>query len=376
MRNRIAYILFAFLGISTAFAQTKSSNLKNWQEGKSPEIIGKQLSEKFLDSAHTFRGNPNDTTKADEIFYADVCTWLGGMWFAQKLQDKELFNRFENRFIPLMNEEKYLRPKSDHVDHSVFGSIPLELYMKTGNKDYLDLGLFYADTQWQLPQDAIEQEKAWHGLGYSWQTRVWIDDMFMITTIQSQAYKATGNAKYINRAANEMVFYLDTIQLSNGLFYHSPEAPFCWGRGNGWMAAGMAELLSILPKENPNHDRVMSSYKKMMQTLLKYQAKDGMWRQLINDKKSWKETSSTAMFTYAMIIGVKNGWLDEKKYGMATRKAWLTLLTYLNDNGDLKEVCKGTNIKNSKEHYMNRPRVVGDLHGHAPLLWCAAALLQ
>jgi rhamnogalacturonyl hydrolase YesR len=46
-------------------------------------------------------------------------------------------------------------------------------------------------------------------------------------------------------------------------------------------------------------------------------------RQLVDDEASWKETSASAMFTYAMIVGVKNGWLDKVTYGKAARKGWL-----------------------------------------------------
>ena len=52
----------------------------------------------------------------------------------------------------------------------------------------------------------------------------------------------------------------------------------------------------------------------MMASLLKYQAEDGMWRQLVDTPESWPETSSTGMFTFAMVTGVKNGWLEEKTY--------------------------------------------------------------
>jgi rhamnogalacturonyl hydrolase YesR len=173
-----------------------------------------------------------------------------------------------------------------------------------------------------------------------------------------------------------MVFYLDKIQLENGLFYHSPETRYCWARGNGWMAVGMAELLRMLPKENPDKDRIMNGYHHMMASLLKYQSPGGMWRQIIDDQEAWYESSSTAMFTYAMITGVKNGWLDKKEYGAAARKGWLAVTGYLNQNDELTEVCEGTNIKNSREYYLNRKRIVGDLHGHAPLLWCATALLR
>ena len=198
----------------------------------------------------------------------------------------------------------------------------------------------------------------------------------MITAVQSQAYRATGDKKYINRAAKEMVLYINKIQLDNGLFYHSPETHYSWGRGNGWMAVGMAEILRILPKDNPNRDQIMTGYNKMMAALLRYQTPEGMWRQIIDDPEAWKETSGTAMFTYAMITGVKNGWLDKKTYGVAARKGWLALLGFINGNDELTEVCEGTNIKNDHDYYLQRKRIVGDLHGQAPLIWCATALLR
>ena len=126
-----------------------------------------------------------------------------------------------------------------------------------------------------------------------------------------------------------MVVYLDSLQKPNGLFYHAPDVPFFWGRGDGWMAVGMSELFRSLPKNNPNYERIMKGYKTMMASLLKYQAENGMWRQLIDDPESWPETSCTGMFTFAMITGVKNGWLDEATYGPAARKAgwgWLLIL--------------------------------------------------
>ena len=76
------------------------------------------------------------------------------------------------------------------------------------------MGLPYADTQWQVPDTATTEEKNWARKGFSWQTRLWIDDMFMITIIQSQAYKATGKREYIDRAAREMVMYLNSNTLT------------------------------------------------------------------------------------------------------------------------------------------------------------------
>lgn len=359
-----------------ANVKTNESDLKNWPEGKSPQEIGVRVAENFLKSPHSLYGNRYPEKPPTQITYPDVCAFLGGLWFSNITGNDELYKRFESRFTPLFDIEINLQPVPNHVDNNVFGSVPLELYQKTKQQKYLDLGLLYADTQWNLPEDATPEQERWADNGYSWQTRIWIDDMFMITAVQSQAYLATDDRKYIDRAAHEMVLYLDTIQLDNGLFFHSPDAHFSWGRGNGWMAAGMAEILRILPEDNTDRPRIMEGYHKMMAALLKFQEADGMWRQIIDDPEAWKETSSTAMFTYAFITGVKNGWLDEKIYGAAARKGWLALISYLNENDELTEVCEGTNIQNNREHYMNRKRIIGDLHGQAPLLWCAAALLK
>lgn len=370
-------VLLCLLAVSVN-AQN-SYDLKNFPRGSQPQEIGKKLVDRYLQTPHSHWGNIDGKHKTTLITYPDVYTWLGSLWFTKATKDQNQYNQLVERFEPLFTTQKSMQPNmrpKDHnvVDFYVFGAVPLAIYRNNKDSKYLDLGLKYADGQWILPENHKEYEKEWHEKGYSWQTRLWIDDMFMITAVQAQAYLATGDKKYIDRAAEEMVLYLDEIQRDNGLFYHAPNAPFFWGRGNGWMAVGMAELLRMLPKNNPHKPRIEKAYVKMMETLLRYQAYDGMWRQLIDDPTSWKETSGTAMFTYAMIVGVKNGWLDKKTYGTAARKAWTSLLTYLDENNNLREVCMGTATKNSHEWYINRPRQAGDLHGQAALIWCAYAL--
>lgn len=101
-----------------------------------------------------------------------------------------------------------------------------------------------------------------------------------------------------------------------------------------------------------------------------------MWRQLIDDPETWAETSGTAMFTFALITGVKEGWLDPAAYGPAARKGWLALCSYLDVGANLAEVCAETPPEKDRQHYLDRPRIVGDFHGQAPLLWCATALLR
>ncbi|MDR1879319.1 MAG: glycoside hydrolase family 88 protein [Tannerellaceae bacterium] len=338
-------------------------------KGSTPREVGAKLSRRFIPGKHMLHGDK-------WIHYAEVCTWYGALRFAEAAGDKELVKELQERFEPLFSSEKAYRPVMNHVDLNMFGCLPLEFYRITKDRRYYDLGLPYADTQWALPDSATAEEKQWAGKGLSWQTRMWIDDMFMITIIQSQAYKATGKEEYINRAAREMAVYLDSLQRPNGLFFHAPDVPFFWGRGNGWMAAGMAELLRTLPVGNPDRPRILKGYREMMKSLKSFRTEKGLWNQLVDDPACWTETSGSAMFAYAMITGVKQGWLNAEEYAPVARKAWLALVPYINAESDVTEVCVGTNKKNDRQYYYDRPRIAGDYHGQAPMLWCAFALLD
>jgi unsaturated rhamnogalacturonyl hydrolase len=148
------------------------------------------------------------------------------------------------RYDPWRTEEGQQKLVSwqRHVDHAIFGIVPLELYIRTKDPQYLALGKKLADEQWENPTPE----------GLSGETRFWIDDAYMITILQLQAYRATGDNAYLDRAALEMVAYLDKLQKPNGLFYHGPEFPFFWGRGNGWVAAAWPNCSPICRRTTPS----------------------------------------------------------------------------------------------------------------------------
>ena len=368
-------LVFAVCGSRCSAQKNTTGDLKNFPLEASPARVGKKLVLRYLELPYQ---NFNRPTPPKYITYPETCAWYGALNFAKLTNDTQLKQNLVERFDPLFDSRDSLLPKPEHVDYTVFGCVPFELYMQTKDQKYLSIAKTYADKQWEAPDSLHATANAlnYYNRGFSWQTRMWIDDMFMITALQTQAFRATGEEKYINRAARQMVLYLDSLQKQNGLFYHAPDVPFFWGRGNGWFAAGMSELLRSLPENNKDRPRIMQGYKTMMASLLEYQADDGMWRQLIDDPSSWKETSCTGMFAFAFITGVKEGWLDAKTYGPAARKAWLSLITYINKEGDITDVCEGTNKKNDRQYYLWRKRNVGDLHGQAPVLWCANALLR
>lgn len=366
-------LFLTIMGLFYYPVSAQDKYFKNWPKGAEPKEVGLKLSRHFLATPHTNFGFP---TPPGSITYSEVCAWYGALKFASVSSNQDLAHKLDQRFRPLLYEKKNLQPRPDHVDPNIFGSIPLELYMQTKNPLYLDMGKWFADQQWTMPAKVKPEYQALLDRGLSWQTRLWIDDMYMITNIQSQAYRATKDRKYIDRAAHEMVVYLDSIQRPNGLFFHAPDVPFFWGRGNGWMAAGMTELLSSLPKDNTDRPKILKAFQLMMASLKQYQTPEGMWLQLIDDKESWPETSGSAMFAFAFINGVKKGWLNEEEYGPAARKAWLAINQYIDVNGDVREVCQGTNKENSRQYYLDRKRITGDMHGQAPVLWCSFALLN
>lgn len=352
--------------ISPAFSEEAHSKyFSDWPEGASPAIVGKRIAENMIPRKFRFETNPEKA--AIGVVYPEVISWYGALTVAKLTNDKDLQTRLIKRFDRFLEEPDSQRiNRKAHVDFRVLGAVPLEIFIETKDPRCKTLGLELADAQWDnTTPDGITAE-----------ARYWIDDMYMIPLIQAQAFRATGDAKYLDRAALAMVAYFDKMQEPNGLFYHGTNAHFFWGRGNGWMAAGSAELLRSLPEDHPQRPKILAGYRKMMAGLLANQAENGMWRQLVDKPESWPETSGTAMFAFSMVTGVINGWLDEETYGPAARKAWLALVGNLDENANLKEVCIGTDKGFSEEFYLARPRTAGDLHGQSPMMWTASALLR
>lgn len=348
-----------------------------------PVEVGRGITGRFI-----AKGKPEITTKKGMTYvkYTVTSEWVNCLEFARSIGDADM----ESALIGLMEpfydsgEKAAFRSHKWHVDYSVFGAVPLEVYCLNRDPRALELGLDYADNQWSAPpadpalhsltKVPYERQLEWLSQGYSPQTRLWIDDMYMITLLQLQAWRATQDSKYLERSAKELALYLTTLQQENGLFLHTQDAPYYWGRGNGWVAAGMAMTLKVLPRDNEYYGIIEASYRKMMSSLLKYQREDGLWGQLLDDPEAWGETSCTAMFCYAFIEGYAAGVLD-RKYAKAARKAWIALCGKLEDYA-LKDVCVGTNGNPDRQFYLDRPRKTGNEHGQCAMMWVANSLVN
>ncbi len=354
----IGAILFS--GCTAIKNSAAPAAFQNFPTNCEPRLIGERICANFLPRKIYYNSD-------HKIVYPEVCAAFGALRFAHVAGEAALQQKLIDRYAFILTPDGGNSVATNrHVDFHVFGVLPLEIYLVSGDKNFRDFGLRMADDQWVNPRaDGLCEETRW-----------WVDDCFMIGSLQIQAFRATHDAKYADRVATELAAYLDKLQQPNGLFFHADVSPHFWGRGNGWFAAALAEVLSSLPPEHPKYARLLAGYKTMMTSLKKYQAPSGLWRQLVDNDQAWDETSCSAMFTYALITGVKHGWLDANEYGDVARRGWIGLCSKLDANGALRDVCVGTNQKDDTQYYLDRPRATGDLHGQAPMLWCAAALLE
>ena len=357
-----------------------------------PERTAAKLAELFLSTSpdlykpQGYRGG-KAYGGSELVHYSVVSLWVNALECAHIAGDTNLVQRLVAAFEPAYGAKKIWMNDYRHVDLSIVGAIPLEIAILTGDKRAKELGLMYADRQWEEPREGLDWGERWYDAipladrhanwkkGFTPETRLWIDDMYMVTFLQSQAYRLTGDRKYIERAGKEMCMYLEKLQRPDGLFDHAPGAPFAWGRGNGWMAAAMAMNLRHLPADSKWRAPILKGYRKMMSALLKWQRPNGLWGQLVNDPESYDETSATAMFAYAFAEGAKAGVLNGE-YKAAVEKAYAALVARLDEYGNLPDVCVGTGWKNDRHHYLTRPRCIGDPHGQAPLLWLCGALMR
>ena len=303
-------------------------------------------------------------------YYATICSFYGVLMYSQVVGDTGLKNSVITAYEPYLTGEKV--PPEGDVDKNIFGILPFELYRQTGDANYLTLARYLADKEFATPRSD----------GLSSYTRFWIDDTYMIGSLQANAYKATAEPNYANHATVQLLGYMGAVnqmQQPNGLFYHTLNAPIHWGRGNGWAAASMTEVLLSIPQNHPDRALLLTKYQNMMTGLIACQDANGMWYQVLDrgsDPCDWVESSCTGMFVFAMATGVRQGWLPEEPYKQATWKGWLALKNYVNSQGQVMEVCTGTSQSSDPNYYFNRPREVGNTHGQAAFIWAAAAMEQ
>jgi unsaturated rhamnogalacturonyl hydrolase len=350
-------------------------NFGTWTSGKDPLTVGKLGTSYFM---------KNQLQAGLDNYGGDGYAWtfgyVGSLQFTQTTADTTNGSSMIGKFDCGMTGPD--NGTSASVDTRAFGDLPLEIFLEAKKDACKTLGMLRADAQW----------KSTTADGITTDARYWIDDMYMITSLQVWAFRATKNQQYLDRAAKAMVAYIAALQKDNdtkttGLFWHTKNSHAYWGRANGWFASGATELLLELPAGHTNRDAIMAAYKKQMDALVGLQntasgADQGCWRQVLDRTDAWAESSCSAMFTFALATGLKNGWLSGDKYVTAAANGWKCIANKTDSTGLLAKVCEGTgeatgtDLATQQSYYLGRGTPAGDRHGQGPLLWAANALLR
>jgi unsaturated rhamnogalacturonyl hydrolase len=170
--------------------------------------------------------------------------------------------------------------------------------------------------------------------------QVWVDSIFMALPFLVLAGKP-------REAFAQVVGFRSILWDSNkNLFSHiwddEKKSFACrdfWGVGNGWAASGMAKMVRSLPADmNAEKTQLCQFVSELLDSCLKYQTKEGLFHNIIDDPSTFTETNLAQMLCYTIYSGVNEGWL-EKKYIDYAEVARETIYTKVDDHGLVQGVC-------------------------------------
>lgn len=212
---------------------------------------------------------------------------------------------------------------------------------------------------------------------------VWLDDMFMGIPAVAYMGRLTGEARYYDEAARQVLAFAGRMWVeADGLFRHGwveamdPHPAFYWGRANGWAILTMCEVLDVLPAGHAQRGAILDLLRKHAAGLARRQHHDGFWHQLLDRSDTYLETSATAIYTYCLAHGVNRGWLDAKAYGPVACAGWHAVQSQVNGRGQVENVCVGTGMGFDAAFYAYRPVHAMAAHGYGPVIWAGAEMLN
>lgn len=292
------------------------------------------------------------------LTYIPAVAWLGALHLAALTGEEEPAARTRAALAPwLTGRRPALQGEPDVTrlgGHAVLAELAL-----AGDARALLLARAAANRY----HPAAGERRARHG-------QLWCEDTFMTAMLLARTARLPGGVRDAALAASTILAYAEQLQQPHGLYHHAPNAPHCWGRGNGFAALGLAETLAA-PLARADRAAVLACYRRHMAALRYHQAPDGTWRQVVDLPGSYRETSATAMILAAMARGVRRGWLP-RAYLPTVHRAWRALAARIAPDGTLTDVCVGTGAGPTRQYYLDRPAAGGhDERGGAMCLLAA-----
>jgi rhamnogalacturonyl hydrolase YesR len=174
----------------------------------------------------------------------------------------------------------------------------------------------------------------------------WCDALFMAPAGWFEMTRQTGDRRYADYALGEFWATTDFLYDPGERLYYRDSRFFdrrdgqgrklFWARGNGWVFAGLARMIPLLPKGSPDRVKMEGLFREMAARLVAIQKPDGYWApSLLAPENSPPETSGTGFFTYGLAWGVNAGLLDRAAYAPAARKGWAALGRAIQPDGRL-----------------------------------------
>ena len=200
---------------------------------------------------------------------------------------------------------------------------------------------------------------------------VFVDNHYGDPTFLVELSRATGDPRYAVRGIEILLGHTRALQDEKaGLYSHfsdvssgkpEPNRIF-WGRGQGWVAMGVSEVLSLVGASGFDDrrmlDEIRERYLAFCEALAKHEVAGGGWRNVIDEPASYPEMSSTAMVAAGLTRAVREGIVPESYSDLADR-AWNVIANRIDVNGHLVGVSyrPGMNVEPSR--YEHAPTALG-----------------
>ena len=321
------------------FAIFAIANLSQAQEIKPTEV--KEIMEKVADwqiehfsdlySGHKKPHHPLDWTNG--ALYVGMVKW------AAIAGDEKYYNWLKE--IGDKHEWKLHRRKYHADDHTV-GQFYIELYRKYNDekmiaptKEQFDFIMFHP------AQTSLHWKSPYHQSRWNW-----CDALFMSPPVWAQLYNITGEEKYLDFMMAEFKATTDFLFDKEESLYYRDESymgkldngtKIFWSRGNGWVFAGLTNVMNELNPESEEYRYFLNIYEKMADKLLKIQTPEGHWSMSLLGQAYYPtpETSGSSFYTYGLAWGINKGILNKKIYGPAVTKGWNAMVSYVSEEGML-----------------------------------------
>ena len=164
----------------------------------------------------------------------------------------------------------------------------------------------------------------------------WVDGMFMVMPTMVKLYNITGDSRYLEKMhdywlyATQLMYDYDEDLYYRDAKYIYPEHTTLnglkdfWARGDGWAFATLARLLDEMPADAPYRNEYADWYCRMAKSLKNCQQEEGYWTRSLLDPAHapGRETSGTALNTYAYATGIRLGIISADDYASTLDKAW------------------------------------------------------